>query len=354
MFHEVHGALYNGVPKPPFELSYPDNPDAITDNLVKLVDMAPNARDRFLLKNLITHLHAFVKETSLTTDEWMKAIRFLTSVGHTTTNIRQEFMLLSDVLGVSALVDAINFPPGHGGTESTIIGPFHTDDAPDNEFPSLYVPHPTSHRGYCIVERGESIASEGKGEYMHVEGRVLSTDGTPIPNGTIESWETDSEGYYDTQYVNREKADLRGRLRTDQDGYFGFRAIVPVAYPIPGDGPVGQLLLATGRHNMRPNHIHLIVEAPGFRKLITMFYPEGDTWLESDAVFAVKRSLVVKLQEVNDEAEARKRGFPKGSSFKLLQRDIILVPEKHAESNEEKTLESELLGSPTRLRPLSA
>ncbi|RDX48270.1 aromatic compound dioxygenase [Lentinus brumalis] len=312
MSHEVHGALYNGVPKPPFELSYPDNPDAITHNLMKLADLAPDARDKFLLKNLITHLHAFVKETSLSSDEWLKAIKFLTSVGHTTTNIRQEFMLLSDVMGVSALVDAINFPPGHGGTESTILGPFHTDDAPD-------------------IEQGESIASEGKGEYMYVEGRVLSSDGTPISNATIESWETDSNGYYDTQYVNREKADLRGRLRTDKDGYFGFRAIVPVAYPIPGDGPVGQLLLAVGRHNMRPNHIHLIIEAPGFRKLITMFYPEGDTWLESDAVFAVKKSLVVKLEEVNDEAEARKRGFPKGSSFKLLQRDVILVPEKQAD-----------------------
>ncbi|TFK86369.1 aromatic compound dioxygenase [Polyporus arcularius HHB13444] len=312
MSHEVHGALYNGVPKPPFELSYPDNPDAITDNLMKLADLAPDVRDKFLLKNLITHLHAFVKETSLSSDEWLKAIKFLTSVGHTTTNIRQEFMLLSDVMGVSALVDAINFPPGHGGTESTILGPFHTDDAPD-------------------IEQGQSIASEGKGEYMYIEGRVLSSDGTPISNATIESWETDSNGYYDTQYVNREKADLRGRLRTDKDGHFGFRAIVPVAYPIPGDGPVGQLLLAVGRHNMRPNHIHLIVEAPGFRKLITMFYPEGDTWLESDAVFAVKKSLVVKLQEVNDEAEARKRGFPKGSSFKLLQRDVILVPEKQAD-----------------------
>ncbi len=133
-----------------------------------------------------------MKETSLSSDEWLKAIKFLTSVGHTTTNIRQEFMLLSDVMGVSALVDAINFPPGHGGTESTILGPFHTDDAPDSECPSIL--RIVILTGGHPVEQGESIASEGKGEYMYVEGRVLSSDGTPISNATIESWETDSNG----------------------------------------------------------------------------------------------------------------------------------------------------------------
>ncbi|KAI0664944.1 aromatic compound dioxygenase [Cubamyces menziesii] len=302
-------AVSNGLPPLPFQLPYPDSPDVITSNLLKIAELTPNDRKRFLAKNLITHLHQFVRETSLTTKEWEEAIQFLTAVGQTCTPLRQEFILLSDVLGVSALVDALNNPPVQGGTESSVLGPFFTEDSPD-------------------LENGDSIASDGKGEYMYVEGRVLSTDGTPIPNATIETWETDGHGFYDTQYSNREKPECRGRLHSDKDGRFGYRAVVPVAYPIPGDGPVGDLLLGMGRHNMRPNHLHLMIEAPGYTKLVTAFYPEGDEWLESDAVFGVKKSLVVKLQEVNDEAEARKRGFPKGNSFKLLQRDIILVPEE--------------------------
>ncbi|KAL1947698.1 hypothetical protein VTO73DRAFT_13422 [Trametes versicolor] len=304
-------ALPNGIPPPPFKLPYPESADVITANMLKLTDLTPDDRKRFLLKNLVTHLHQFVRETSLTTQEWEETIFFLTATGQKCTPLRQEFILLSDVLGVSALVDAINNPPVHGGTESSVLGPFYTDDSPD-------------------LENGDSIASEDKGDYMYVEGRVLSTDGTPVPNATIETWETDGHGFYDTQYAVRDKPDCRGRVHADKDGHFGYRAVVPVAYPIPGDGPVGNLLLATGRHNMRPNHLHMMVEAPGFRKLTSAWYPEGDEWLESDAVFGVKKSLVVGLSEVRDEAEARKRGFPKGGSFKLLHRDIILVPEEQS------------------------
>ncbi|KAH9833203.1 aromatic compound dioxygenase [Rhodofomes roseus] len=301
-------AVPNGMPAPPFFLPYPDRPELITENLMKLVELTPDPRHRFLIGNLIKHLHQFVNETSLSTDEWMTALLFLTRVGQTCTPLRQEFILLSDTLGVSALVDAINNPPVSGGTESSVLGPFYTDDAPD-------------------VPLGDSIASEGKGDYMYVEGRVLSTDGTPIPDALIETWETDALGFYDTQYKDREKPDCRGRLRTDKEGHYGYRAVVPVAYPIPGDGPVGDMLLKLGRHNMRPNHLHLIIEAPGFNKLTTALYPVGDEWMSSDAVFGVKKSLVVTLKDVYDDAEARKRGFPKGNSFKLLQFDIILVPE---------------------------
>ncbi|TBU65983.1 aromatic compound dioxygenase [Dichomitus squalens] len=306
--HDDGKAVANGIPPPPFQLPTPDSPDVITANMFKLTELTPDDRKRFLLRNLVAHLHSFVRETSLTTAEWDQTIKFLTRVGQTCTPIRQEFILLSDVLGVSALVDAINNPPENGATESSVLGPFFTEDAPD-------------------VANGDSIASEGKGEYMYVEGRVLSVDGTPIPNATVETWETDANGFYDTQYTTRDRPDCRGRLHSDQDGHFGYRAVVPVAYPIPGDGPVGDLLLGIGRHNMRPNHLHLMIEAPGYRKLTTAFYPEGDLYLESDAVFGVKKSLVVKLQTIKDEAEARKRGFPKGDTFKLLQRDIILVPE---------------------------
>ncbi|KAI0916025.1 hypothetical protein AcW1_009408 [Taiwanofungus camphoratus] len=310
-------AIANGNPPPPFFLPYPDRPDLITENLMKLVELTPDPRHKFLVRTLINHLHQFVNETGLTTDEWMTAIQFLTRVGQICTPLRQEFVLLSDVLGVSAMVDALNNPPLSGGTESSVLGPFFTEDAPD-------------------VNNGDTIASEGKGDYMYVEGRVLTTDGKPIPDAIIETWETDHLGFYDTQYATREKPDCRGRLRSDKDGKYGYRAVVPVAYPIPGDGPVGELLLKLGRHNMRPNHLHLMIEAPGYNKLTTALYPEGDEWMHSDAVFGVKKSLVVTLRDVHDDAEARQRGFPRGGSFKLLQFDIIMVSEEDSKAAREQ------------------
>ncbi|THH32636.1 hypothetical protein EUX98_g1565 [Antrodiella citrinella] len=331
-----HKAIPNGIKAPShLNLPYPDSPELITSNLQKLIDLVPDPRHKFVFERLIAHMHQFVNETSITTEEWMNTIQFLTRVGQTCTPIRQEFILLSDILGVSALVDSLNNPPVKGATESSVLGPFFTEDAPD-------------------VAQGDSIASEGSGEYMYVEGRVISTDGTPVAGAVIETWETDENGthphlflalgpltsqylmampgFYDTQYSNRQAADCRGRLRSDKDGKYGYRAVVPVCYPIPGDGPVGELLLNLGRHNMRPNHLHLMVDAPGFRKLVTALYPSGDEFLASDAVFGVKKDLVVKLQDVNDDAEARKRGFPKGGSFKLLEFDIILSPEAEAEA----------------------
>ncbi|KIK46558.1 hypothetical protein CY34DRAFT_800233 [Suillus luteus UH-Slu-Lm8-n1] len=301
-------ATSNGIPPPSFDLPLPDRPDIITANVLKLTEQAANPRHRFIFKALIKHLHQFVNETSLTTDEWMAAIEFLTRTGQKCTPLRQENILLSDVLGVSALVDSLNNPVVGGATENSVLGPFFTEDAADVDF-------------------GESIASEGKGEYMYVEGRVLTTDGQPIPNAVIDTWETDADGYYDTQYAERPHPDCRGRLRTDDDGRFGYRAVVPVAYPTPGDGPVGELLRLLGRHNMRPNHLHVVVEAPGFHKLVTAFYPEGCEFLRSDCVFGVKKSLVVNLKDIVDDEEARKRGFPRGGSFKLLQHDIVLLTE---------------------------
>ncbi|KAN0084096.1 Intradiol ring-cleavage dioxygenase [Tylopilus felleus] len=304
-------AVSNGIPPPTFTLPLPAGPDIITANLLLLIGQTPNPRLKFIYQLLVQHLHAFVKESNLSTDEWMAAIQFLTRIGQTCTPLRQEMILLSDVLGVSALVDSLNNPVSGGATENSVLGPFYTDDAEDIDF-------------------GGSIASEGKGDYMYVEGRVLTTEGKPIEGAIIDTWEADSNGFYDTQYADRTRADCRGRLHTGKDGSFGYRAIVPPAYPIPGDGPVGELLVSQGRHNMRPNHLHMIVEAPGYHQLITSLYPEGCPYLGSDSVFGVKKSLVVKLEQVDDDAEARKRGFPKGGSFKLLKRDIVLLTEEQS------------------------
>ncbi|KAF9652656.1 aromatic compound dioxygenase [Thelephora ganbajun] len=313
----ANGPQYNGIPAPNLDLPWPESPETITENLLRLTQLAENPRTKFIFSRLITHLHQFVEETSLTTEEWMTAINFLTRTGQICSPIRQEFILLSDVLGVSALVDGLNNPTVSGGTTSSVLGPFYTEDAPD-------------------VNIGDSIASEGKGEHMYVEGRVLDIHGKPVPNACIETWETDSEGFYDTQYSNRTRPDCRGKLRCDDQGRYGYRAVVPVAYAIPGDGPVGELLLHLNRHNMRPNHLHVSIEAPGYRELVTALYPQGDKWLSSDAVFGVKSSLVVGLKDIDDEEEARRRGFPKGKAFKLLQRDFVLVPSEEAEAVRQK------------------
>ncbi|KDQ32085.1 hypothetical protein PLEOSDRAFT_1034258 [Pleurotus ostreatus PC15] len=224
----------------------------------------------------------------------MNSIQFLTQVGQTSTPIRQEFILLSDVLGVSALVDLLNTPAIPGATANSVLGPFHTDDAPLSKCSvnigcrEIFFIH-----NYPPVENGESIASEGRGKYLYIEGRVLDTDGNPVPDALIETWQADETGLYDTQYADRDGPDLRGLLKTDKDGKYGYRAVVPEAYPIPGDGPVGELLVTLNRHNMRPAHIHITVDAPGYRKLTTALYPEGNVYLRSDCVFGVKESLVV-------------------------------------------------------------
>lgn len=313
-------AVQNNIPPPPFDLPLPDRPEIITSNVLKLNELTTDPRMKFIFDNLVTHIHKFVEETNITTDEWMSTIQFLTRTGQTCTPLRQEFILLSDVLGISALVDALNNPPEGKATESTVLGPFFTEDADD-------------------VAYGESIASEGKGQYLWVQGRVLDTEGHPIPDTVIETWETDENGFYDTQYSERDKPDCRGRVRTNKEGKFAYRAIVPVAYPIPGDGPVGELLYKLGRHNMRPNHLHMMFEAPGHHKLTTSLYPEGDVYLNSDAVFGVKKSLVVKLQTVSSEAEARAKGFAKGGSFKLLEHDFVLLTNEEAKAARDRVIQ---------------
>jgi len=288
-------------------------PETITDNVNKINSNCEDERMKFVLSRLVYHMHEFVKETSLSTEEWMAGIQFLTATGQTCTDIRQEFILLSDVFGVSALVDAIDHPTVGQSTESTVLGPFFTEDAHD-------------------IEHGGSIASENKGEYMYVSGKVLGSRGEAIPGAVMDTWETDDQGYYDTQYDNRTEPDCRGRLRTGENGEYAFRAVVPVAYPIPGDGPVGKLMGKLKRHIYRPAHLHIKIQAPGYETLITTVFPRGDPYLTSDAVFGAKKSLIVDLKEVDDEALARKRGFKKGSKFKELEFNFILVKKEDSDA----------------------
>ena len=228
---------------------------------------------------LVKHLHAFAKEIELTQDEWAQAIDFLTRTGQTCTDVRQEFILLSDVLGFSMLVDAINHRRPSGATENTVLGPFHVAGAPD----------------YLM---GTNISLDGKGESCLFSGRVVDLDGQPVEGAIIDVWSDNAEGYYDVQQPDLQpKWNNRGIFRTGSDGSYSFRGIRPVSYPIPDDGPVGQMLAALGRHPNRPAHMHFMVSAEGYETIVTHTFVEGDQWLTSDAVFGVKGSLIATMQD---------------------------------------------------------
>jgi len=280
--------------------------DSITGCVHAINSNCPDDRMKFVFGKLIDHLHDFVRETSLTTDEWMQSIEFLTKTGQMCTDLRQEFILLSDVLGVSSLVDSINNLKPAEATENTVLGPFFTADAHD-------------------VSNGDSIASEGKGDYMVVEGLVTDTQGKPIAGAVIDTWETDGSGQYDVQYENREYPDCRGRLHSADDGSYSFRAVVPVPYPIPSDGTVGNLIKKLGRHVIRPAHLHIRIEAPGFETLTTALYFEGDPYLNSDAVFGVRTSLIVKPELINDVSATQARGFKDQKPHVLLRKTFVLA-----------------------------
>jgi len=282
------------------------NAESITANVHALNANCPDERMKFVFKSLVNHLHDFVRETSLTTEEWMTAINFLTETGKMCSDVRQEFILLSDSLGVSTLVDSINRAKPPGATECTVLGPFFTEDAHEKE-------------------NGDSIASEGKGEYMFVEGLVTDLQGNPIPNAIIDTWETDGFGLYDTQYGSREGPECRGRLHSAEDGSYAFRAVVPVSYPIPSDGTVGEMVSKLGRHVFRPAHLHIRINAPGYDELITALYFKGDAYLMSDAVFGVKSSLIVEPQIINDPSISKARGFKEPKPHAYLKQNFVLA-----------------------------
>ncbi|WP_421439292.1 hydroxyquinol 1,2-dioxygenase [Agrobacterium tumefaciens] len=251
-------------------------------------------------------LHEAVKEIEPTEEEWMKAIHFLTEVGQTCNEWRQEWILFSDILGVSMLVDAINHRKPSGASESTVLGPFHVADAPE-------------------MPMGANICLDGKGEDMLVTGRILDTDGMPVAGARIDVWQANDEGFYDVQQKGiQPDFNLRGVFVTGEDGRYWFRAAKPKYYPIPDDGPVGQLLRAMGRHPYRPAHLHYIVSAEGFTTLVTHIFDPDDPYIRSDAVFGVKESLLADFQRVEDAQRAQELGFANGW-FWSVDHDFVLA-----------------------------
>lgn len=235
-----------------------------------------------VMRSLVTHLHAFVKDVELTQGEWLIAIDFLTRTGQISDDNRQEYILLSDVLGVSMLVDAINNRRPTGATENTVLGPFHVDGAP--EYPM-----------------GASITKGAARETCLFAGRVTDLEGNPVEGARIDVWCDSEDGFYDVQQPDvQPRHNNRGVFTTGPDGRYWFRGIKPVSYPIPDDGPVGQMLTTLGRHPYRPAHMHFIVSAPGFDRIVTHTFVDGDPYLTSDAVFGVKRSLIVSYEPVTD------------------------------------------------------
>jgi catechol 1,2-dioxygenase len=264
-----------------------------------------NARLAEVMRSVIAHLHAVVKEVEPTYGEWMAAIRFLTETGQMCDAKRQEYILLSDVLGVSMLVDAINTRRPCGATENTVLGPFHVEGAPD-------------------LAMGDTISQDGQGEPLVVRGRVVDGDGTPVQGAVIDTWQTSHDGFYDVQQPEQPEHNLRGIFRTGADGRFSYRSVKPSFYPIPDDGPVGQLLHGLGRGNIRPAHLHYIVSAPGFETVTTHIFVHDDPYLDSDAVFGVKQSLIREFVRHDDPIRAAEFGV--ANPFWTVETDFVLTP----------------------------
>jgi len=281
--------------------------EAITQAAIDSFDGAANPRLKLIMQSLVKHLHAFAQETQLTEEEWMAGIQFLTATGHKCDDVRQEFILLSDTLGLSMLLVAMHDGTQQGATEATVLGPFHTHDAP-------------------AIQNGADITNGAPGEPLFVTGRVVTTDGKPLANALVDIWQADSEGLYDVQRGELEsQRRARGLMNTDTNGNFSFWTVLPEAYPVPTDGPVGQMLLNTGRHPWRPAHIHFMVKADGYQPLVTHIFREGDRYLDSDVVFGVRPSLVGKFQshgvgKASDGREMKKPYWTLDYEFSLQKK----------------------------------
>jgi protocatechuate 3,4-dioxygenase beta subunit len=280
----------------------------LTDVVIERYAGTPDARLKEIVSSLIRHLHGFVREVRLSEAEWMAGVQFLTRTGQKCDDKRQEMILLSDNLGISALVNMVSASVPEGATESTVVGPFYVPTAPERK-------------------TGESILLRPTDDpELIVHGQVKDMAGAPVPDAKIEVWQTDSNGMYDIQDADQPEDNLRGWYRADADGRFAIRTIRPTSYPIPTDGPVGELLRATNRHPWRPAHLHAIVSAPGFRPLTTHLFDSEDAYLDSDVVFAVKESLIRDFRSNDDPQAAAKYGVE--APFWYLENDFLLERER--------------------------
>ena len=259
------------------------NDTELTAAVVESFEKTPDPRAKFLLQELVKSLHDYVRRTDLTFAEWEYAIDFLTRTGHKCTDIRQEFILLSDVLGIPMLVDAVNHRDRDGATETTVLGPFYVGE-------------------HKVTPDGTDISATLPGERLYVQARVTDLDGKPVAGAPVDVWHADDDGFYDSQKASyaTQGPSSRARFITGDDGRFHFRTILPCSYPIPTDGPVGEMIMQTRRHPMRPAHIHFLVAAGGYEPLITHVFMEGDKYLDSDVVFGVKDELVAKVERRTD------------------------------------------------------
>jgi hydroxyquinol 1,2-dioxygenase len=280
--------------------------ETLTGAVVARLGKTSDPRTREVMTSLVKHLHAFAREVNLTEEEWFEGIKFLTAVGQKCDGKRQEFILLSDVLGLSMMVVALNHKTPAGATEATVLGPFFAHGAKE-------------HESGADLRAGATQ----KGEDVWVSGRVLSIDGKPVPGAVLDIWQAKADGIYDLQTGG--EFELRGRVKANASGEYAFASYKPSCYGIPMDGPVGDLIGATTGNHMRPAHMHAIVSAPGYQQVITHVFVEGDPHLDGDAVYAVKDSLIGKYRKVNDAAEAKRLGMP--NPFQKLEWDFRLAPE---------------------------
>ena len=250
----------------------------LTGEVLHRIRNTKNKRLKQVMTSYIKHLHAFVRDVKPTPEEWMQGIQFLTETGHWSTGKRQEFILMSDTLGVSMLVDAINYKASGSATESTVLGPFHREQAPE----------------YRLGDTISKNASDG--EPCRVSGTVKDAKGKPVAGAKLDIWEGGADGLYDSQ--KGDEMNLRGVFHADAQGRFHFRCVTPSFYPVPNDGPVGHMLTATGRHPMRPPHLHFWITAKGYKPLITHLFVKGGKYLDSDAVFGVKPELIIDFKKV--------------------------------------------------------
>lgn len=251
-------------------------PENITATFLSYFGEETDPRLREIMESLANHLHSFAKETRLTHEEWQKGLDILRNAGNITTPERDEFVLMSDVLGLSSLVDMIN--SSEGGTNSSVLGPFHISNPPE-------------------IEMGADLRGDYEGELILVHGRVLDLQGNPIEGATLDLWQTAPNGLYSSQDPEQDTYSFHGLLTTGADGAYYFTTVRPVSYTVPTDGPVGEILNATGRHPWRPSHLHYIVKAPGYRTLVTEVFPDDDPYLDQDTVFGVRDDLVMTYKK---------------------------------------------------------